>query len=64
MIDLDLESAPIVALEAAHRTVNTGNDVLRAVYMWSAAGGKREVIRVPSELLEPVPEQPPHARVS
>jgi len=45
-----------------HRMVNTGDEVLRTVYMWWAPGGDREVIKMPSELLESVPEQPAKAR--
>jgi quercetin dioxygenase-like cupin family protein len=41
-----------------HRMVNAGDEVLRTVYMWWAPGGNRQVIKVPSELLEGVPEQP------
>jgi quercetin dioxygenase-like cupin family protein len=45
-----------------HRMVNLGDEVLETVYMWWAPEGNRDVIRVPSELLEPVPEQPAQAK--
>ena len=44
-----------------HRMVNTGEEVLRTVYMWWAPGGDRDVIKVSSELLESVPQQPANA---
>ena len=44
-----------------HRIVNTGDEVLKTVYLWWAPGGNRDAIRAASKLLEPVPEQPPQA---
>jgi quercetin dioxygenase-like cupin family protein len=48
--------------DTLHRMINTGDEVLRTVYMWWAPGGDRNAIRASSQLLEPVPEQPPAAR--
>jgi quercetin dioxygenase-like cupin family protein len=48
--------------DTLHRMINTGDEVLRTVYMWWAPGGNREVLKVRSTLLEAVPEQPAKAR--
>jgi quercetin dioxygenase-like cupin family protein len=45
-----------------HRMINTGEEVLRTVYFWWAPNGERQVLQSPSELLEPVPEQPVKAK--
>jgi len=44
-----------------HRMVNIGAETLRMVYLWWAPGGDRSVLRASSQLLEPVPPQPPSA---
>ena len=48
--------------DTLHRMVNTGDEVLKTVYMWWAPGGNRSAIRASSQLLEPVPAQPPQAK--
>lgn len=50
------------APDTLHRMINIGDDVLRLVYFWWAPNGNREVLTVPSELLEPVPQQPAKAK--
>ena len=47
---------------ALHRMINTGDDVLRLVYFWWAPNGDRQVLKIASTLLEPVPEQPAKAK--
>lgn len=48
--------------DTLHRMANIGDDVLRVVYFWWAPGGNREVLKIGSKLLEPVPPQPERAR--
>ena len=48
--------------DTLHRMINTSDAVLKTVYMWWAPGGDRAAIRASSQLLEPVPSQPPQAR--
>ena len=48
--------------DTLHRMINTSDEVLKTVYMWWAPGGDRAAIRASSQLLEPVPPQPPQAR--
>ena len=48
--------------DTLHRMINTGDEVLKTVYMWWAPGGDTTAIRASSQLLEPVPQQPPQAK--
>ena len=47
-----------------HRMVNLGDEVLRTIWFWWAPGGKRDVLESDSRLVEPVPQEPEHARFS
>ena len=47
-----------------HRMVNPGDEVLRTVWLWWAPGGRRDVLDMDSDLVEPVPRQPGSAGFS
>ncbi len=61
--ELCFEAKPGMAIyhaaEVAHRMVNQGSEVLRAVWFWWAPGGRAEVLEAPIRLLEAMPAAAP-----
>ncbi len=60
--DESFEARPGMAIYHAplvqHRMVNTGDEVLRAVWFWWAPDGRGEVLEGEIDLLEPMPQVP------